>query len=120
MAMTSDYKGLSRKAQQALHLGFRSRTAQRLIERLATLGLDGFRKQAQRIKVKASDDPFDASERQVALAPLDGAHVGPVNTQDVGERLLAQSSCLPVSPQIASNGPLKIPFHVGKRSRLAT
>lgn len=80
---------------------------------MRVLGLNGFRKQGQRIEVEPTDDPLYAPERQVALASLDGAHVGPVDPQDIRERLLAQSLCLPVGPQIAPHGPLKIAFHIG-------
>lgn len=49
---------------------------------------------------------LQASERQVALAPLHPAHVGPMHAQHVGEGLLAEPSGLSIRPQVSSDGSL--------------
>lgn len=70
--------------------------------------------QLQRVEVKATGDALQALEGQIALAPLDATHVGAVNTEHVGERLLAEAVGLPVGPQIAAHRALKIAFHSGQ------
>jgi len=50
----------------------------------------------QGIDVDPAGDAFKALEGQIALAALDCAHVGSVEAQDVGKRLLAESARFPV------------------------
>lgn len=57
--------------------------------------------QCQWVEVQPLSDALDATEHQVALAPLDAAHVGAVDAQDVGEVLLAEVLRFPVGPQVA-------------------
>lgn len=45
--------------------------------------------QFQRIDVDPAGDALDALQCQVALASLHAAHVGPMDSEHVGERLLA-------------------------------
>lgn len=60
-------------------------------------------------------------QSQVALAALDTAHVGPVDTHDLGERLLAIAAFLPVPAQIAPHDLLQLTFHNNPlRFRVAT
>jgi hypothetical protein len=54
--------------------------------------------QRQGIDPDPAGDAFKALEAQVALAALDCAHIGSVEAQDVGKRLLAQSARFPVEP----------------------
>jgi hypothetical protein len=46
-------------------------------------------------------NPLQALERQVPLAPLDASHVGPVDAQHLGERLLAEAASLAVGPRFS-------------------
>src|SRR5580700_2760297 len=70
--------------------------------------------QDQWVKIEPTADALHAPERQIPLVPLDGAHVGPVDAQDVRECLLAQSSCLPVGPQIAPHSPPMLAHLAGR------
>lgn len=70
--------------------------------------------QLHRVELDAAGDALQGLEGQVALAPLDAAHVGPVNPEHVGERLLAEATRLPVGPQIAADRALKVAFHSGQ------
>lgn len=67
------------------------------------LWLDSLREQGQGIEFELLRYALDASQRQVALAALDAAHVGAVDMKHVGERLLAQPLRLAVGPQFAAD-----------------
>jgi hypothetical protein len=67
----------------------------------------------ERIGVYSAGDALHALECQVALASLDAAHVGAVEAQDIGERLLAEATGLSKCSQVAAHRPLQIAFHVG-------
>jgi hypothetical protein len=68
-------------------------------------------KQVKRIDFDPAGHPFEAAQREVALASLDSAHVRPVNTHDLGKCFLAEIVRLPISPEISAKGPLKLALH---------
>jgi hypothetical protein len=67
--------------------------------------------QRQGIDLEAPRNAFDALERQVALASLYAPHVRPVDTDDIGKRLLAEPALLAVGPQAPAHRSLKLAFH---------
>ncbi len=67
----------------------------------------------QRVQVDPSGEPLDALERQVALPALDAAHVRAVDTEDIGEGLLAEAAGLPVGPQVQADDALQVSFGHG-------
>jgi hypothetical protein len=67
--------------------------------------------QGERVGVDPGRDALQALERQVALAALDSAHVGAVDAELLGERLLAEALAFPVGPQVAANRLLEVAFH---------
>ncbi len=67
--------------------------------------------QVERIDAEALGYPLDASQREVALAPLDPTHVGAVELKVVGEGFLTHSAGLPVCPEVAAEDGLKLAFH---------
>ena len=76
--------------------------------------------QCQRLKVDPAGDLLHGLQRQIALASLDASHVGPVNAEQLGERLLAKAAFLAVDPQVSANSALKIALHFGEQSSIAT
>jgi len=62
--------------------------------------------QRQWVEIKSAGDALQALERQVALASLDAAHVGAVNAEYVGKRLLAESFGFSIGAQGSANGAL--------------
>jgi hypothetical protein len=62
--------------------------------------------QRQRVEIESAGDALQALERQVALATLDAAHVGAVDTENVGKRLLAEALAFSMGAQVAANGSL--------------
>jgi hypothetical protein len=89
------------------------RTSAELRRRLAYL------EQAHRIEPDSTGDAFDAAQRQVVLATLDAAEIGPVDADDVRKSLLTEALRLSIGPEIPPDGQLKFTFHVGERSRSA-
>lgn len=76
--------------------------------------------QFQWIDVDQTGDALQASQRQVALPAFQAAHVGAVDTDDIGESL-GETECLPVSAQVPANGTLQVTFHrKPQRFRAAT
>lgn len=75
------------------------------------------RQQLERVDPHPAGEALHALEREVALTALDAAHVGPVDSQQIGERLLAEPSALPVSPDVTSHRALKIALHARNASR---
>jgi hypothetical protein len=71
----------------------------------------GLVEQGTRVNRKHARDTFEASERQVALAALEPAHVRTVDPDDIGECFLAQPAGFAISPEVAADDALKIPFH---------
>jgi hypothetical protein len=64
------------------------------------------RKQFERVDVELAGDAFDGLEGQVALTPLDPAHVGPMHPKNLSERLLAEAALLPVCAQVPTDDAL--------------
>lgn len=58
--------------------------------------------QGERVEVDLLGKALQALEREVALAALDASHVGAVDAERVGERLLAEALAFPVGPQVAA------------------
>ena len=69
------------------------------------------REQRQRIELQPPREPFDAAQCQVALAALHTAHVGPMHTEHIGERLLAEPALLPEGPKVPSDRTLQLALH---------
>jgi hypothetical protein len=59
--------------------------------------------QCQRIKTQALGDALHGLERQVALATLNAAHVGAMDAEHVGKRLLTQALRFTVCAEILSH-----------------
>jgi hypothetical protein len=68
----------------------------------------------QGINFDPLSDPFQHPERDVPLAPLQAAHISAVHSDEVGECLLAEATCNPVSSQVAAHPPLQIALHQGR------
>jgi hypothetical protein len=62
--------------------------------------------QRQRVEIESAGDALQALERQVALASLDAAHVGAVDAENIGKRLLAESFGFSIGAQGSANGAL--------------
>ena len=77
-----------------------SRQCGRLLGVLARL------EQRQRVEVELAGDALEALERQVALASLDAAHVGAVDAELFGKRLLAEAAGLPMGAQVVADSTL--------------
>ncbi len=60
-------------------------------------------KKGKRVDIELAGDALQAFEGQVALAALDAAHVGAVDAELVGERLLAEAAGLAVGAQVAAD-----------------
>lgn len=58
-------------------------------------------------------DPLHGTQREVSLPPLYATHVGAVHADEVGEVFLAEAPRRAVSAQVAADGPLQVPFHLG-------
>ena len=86
----------------------------------ADLSLWGWLEQTQRLLIELSRDPLDTLKRQVALAALKVAHVGAMEAEHVGERLLAQTPRFAIGQKVKAKGSLQITFHPQERSRIAT
>ncbi|OJX98224.1 MAG: hypothetical protein BGO96_03220 [Micrococcales bacterium 73-15] len=56
-------------------------------------------------------DPLERLQRQVPLAALDTAHVGPMDAEHVSELLLAQPALHPDQAQVLSDPSLQLTFH---------
>lgn len=68
-------------------------------------------KQRQRLDSCSAGDSFEALEREVALSALDPAHVRPMDTDHVGEGLLAEPPRLSQCAEVPADGLLEVPFH---------
>ena len=69
--------------------------------------------QRQRLHSGHRGEFFYGRKRQVALAPLQAAHVGAMHFQLVGKVFLAQPFCFAVSAQVLANVPVELAGHVG-------
>lgn len=70
------------------------------------LGIDARSEQVERVEVDPAGDALDALKRQVALSAFYAAHVGAMDAEHVGKRLLAQAACLTVRAQVAAQNAL--------------
>jgi len=68
----------------------------------------------QRLDLQLLGDSLEFDQREVPLAPLGSAHVGPVDAQHLGEGLLAQPARLAVGTKIVADVALQIALHEGK------
>lgn len=75
------------------------------------------RQQLERVDPHPAREALHALEREVALTALDATHVGAVDSQQIGECLLAEPSALPVGPDVAPHRALKIALHARNASR---
>ena len=71
------------------------------------------------VYIERGGDPLQALQGEVALTSLDAAHVGPVDTKDIGEGFLAQAALLAVDTEVLPHSLLEIAFrHMVERCRV--
>lgn len=75
--------------------------------------------QRHRMESDPAGHAFDALEGQVVLPPLDTTQVGPMNAENMGERLLAQALSPPVGLDATAYRLLKAVFHIEEQFRSA-
>lgn len=73
------------------------------------------RHEIERLKSQAFRDSFDGPQREVSLAPLEPAHVRPVQPELVSECLLAQPALLAVGTQVLAEDALEVAFLQGEK-----
>jgi hypothetical protein len=80
-----------------------------------------FVEQCPRVHAEEVGDLLQGLQRQVSLATLDGAEIGPVDTHPLGERFLAVALLRAMATQVAPHDLLKLAFHDAElRFRAAT
>lgn len=73
----------------------------------------------QRIKVQSRRDSLYRPQRQISLSPLDAAHVGAMNANQLGQLLLAQPTDPPIRLQVPSDSALQVAFHLLRDAAVA-
>lgn len=87
---------------------------------LASAPAGAAREQLERIDSHPRRDPLDRSQRQVALAALDTAHVGAMHAEQIGEVFLAQTAGFTALAHAPPDRGLQFAFHAGKPHGRAT
>lgn len=67
--------------------------------------------QLHRVNLDDGGQAFQTLQCEVAFAAFEAAHVGPVDTDDVGEGFLGEAALLPVAAQVRADVPLEVAFH---------
>lgn len=72
--------------------------------------------QPQRVHPDRRRDALHRAKSQIPLATLDTTHVGAMNADQIGQRLLTETEPLTMLPEIAAEPTLKLPFHTPRVS----